>query len=232
MSGKYSSMYRPINTFGNNAANITENNPLSYCLLSSIDSVFQHGAIAYTIDSPEGKQCQAFMSDRCSKNWDGYCEFASTYQKKLLPNNLQPCNQYGDAACNELTGGEILIGNSARKRFLTQEGNQCYLKWQPFDPTVASSPMISFWNNNCNGTTDNCVPVYEVNPNTIDHDVIMNKILNKPIIALDVLVNIYNTSKRKGTFEKLKGTKLYNFFMDKPFQQWNKLRLMKNTPRY
>ena len=40
----------------------------------------------------------------------------------------------------------------------------------------------------------------------------MDKILSKPIIGIDILVNIYNTMKRYGTLVKLKGTKLGTFY--------------------
>jgi hypothetical protein len=40
----------------------------------------------------------------------------------------------------------------------------------------------------------------------------MDKILHKPIIALDILINIFNTMTREGTIVQLKGTKLGKFY--------------------
>ena len=59
----------------------------------------------------------------------------------------------------------------------------------------------------CNGT-----PVYTVNPQTIDDDVVMDKLLAKPNIAPVLLINIYNTMKRRNTLSKLHGTKLGLFY--------------------
>ena len=52
----------------------------------------------------------------------------------------------------------------------------------------------------------------EVNPETIDIDPVMDKILMKPQIAALILVNIYNTMKRKGTLGDLTKTKLGRFY--------------------
>ena len=55
----------------------------------------------------------------------------------------------------------------------------------------------------------------------------MNKILNKPMIAFGLLVNIYNNAVRNNTIDMLKGTKIYNFFQLNDFQDYIKLL---NTP--
>jgi hypothetical protein len=88
------------------------------------------------------------------------------------------------------------------------------MQYEQFDPTVASSPLIAFWS----GNGGSCIPIYAVDPKTIDQDPVMTKILNKPIIAWSVLVNIYNTAKRKNTLNNLKGTRIYKFFMSNQFQ--------------
>jgi hypothetical protein len=91
-----------------------------------------------------------------------------------------------------------------------------------FDPTVASSPMYSEWISGegyCStGGCDNqsntgaCVSVYGVDPVTINSDPLMNKILDKPIIAIDILKRIYVDMKREGTLNQLSGTRLGDFF--------------------
>ena len=106
------------------------------------------------------------------------------------------------------------------------------MKYEPFDPTVSGSPMVSFWSGQCNRHgNESCIPVYEVNPQTIDRDPVMNKILDKPIISWGLLVNIYNTAVRKKTIDSLKGTKIYNFFQSKPFQDYIKLSKMPYNPK-
>ena len=77
--------------------------------------------------------------------------------------------------------------------------------------------MISFWESNGCTYNDQCIPTYEVNPVGIDDDPVMNKILDRPIIGIDILVNIYNTMKRKNTLVGLNGTRLGKFFETNPY---------------
>jgi hypothetical protein len=72
---------------------------------------------------------------------------------------------------------------------------------------VANSPLVRKLN------YGNSYVYYEVDPKTIDEDIVMDKILMKPEIALDLLVNIYNTMKRKKTLKELNDTKIGKFFM-------------------
>ena len=64
----------------------------------------------------------------------------------------------------------------------------------------------------------------------IDSDPVMNKILQKPMIAMNVLLNIYNYRKGSGRLNELKGTKLYNLFMSNWFQQ--SLKVSSTLPSY
>ena len=40
----------------------------------------------------------------------------------------------------------------------------------------------------------------------------MNKLLEKPSIAMDILINIFNTMKENNTLYTLQGTKIGKFF--------------------
>lgn len=212
--------YKRISNFGIGVQNTSEN-PLNYCLIGGLNSSFNNGSTANTIGNPNGANCQSFMSDYCSSEWNDLCEFASTGSITTIPNSLQHNgHDYGNLQPSvKLTTGEILIVNTASKKYLS-EMKGCNVKHESFDPTVAGSPTISFWSGNYNNS---CTPIYEVNPKTIDNDPVMDKILEKPIIALSILVNIYNTANRKNTFENLKGTKIYNFFQSKTFQEYIKI---------
>lgn len=222
--------YKCISNFGQSAANAPTNNPLTYCLLQTVDTGFMHGGIADGIASANGKNCQAFMSQYCANNWDEACEFASNNTSTHTPNNLQKCGSGSQVACEGLTAGEILISNTAAHKYLVSMGGSCSLKYESFDPTVASSPIVGFWEGGCgNQGSGGCVPVYEVNPAEIDNDPVMNKILNKPIIAWAILVNIYNTAVRLNKINNLKGTKLNRFFQTNQFQNYIKLLTSSNT---
>ena len=197
------SNYKSISNFGENVQNNSEN-PLNYCLVNNLNSLFMNGSTANTIGRAHGKNCQAFMSDYCSQNgWDDICEQSSQSDQLFLG----------------LTAGDILIANTASKKYNSNKDENC-ITYEQFDPTVATSPFVSFWKGDC-------IPIYEVNPKTIDDDPVMNKILNKPMIAFGLLVNIYNNAVRNNTIDMLKGTKIYNFFQLNDFQDYIKLL---NTP--
>ena len=203
--------YSSISNFGSNAKSPV-NNPLTYCIMNNMDQRFLHGGHADTLGQ-HSKSCQLFLSEYCANKWDGFCELASKNTSIHYPNNAQSCTNTGDTACRNMTAGESLIYNTAAVKYLIKMHN-AHKKFEPFDPTVPTSPMISYW------VSDNCaagVPEYAVDPKVIDKDIVMNKILAKPIIALNILINIYNTMKRYGTLSKLKGTKLGAFYNSHPY---------------
>ena len=188
--------YRLISSIGQHSQN--NSNPLNYCLVTELDSGFNNGN--YSKITYNSKKCQDFMSTYCSTNWNQICEISSQ--------NLDSVN-------NNVQYGDLLIANTASKKYITEMGG-CNIKYEPFDSTVSNSPLISYW------TGTDCIPVYEVNPQTIDSDPVMNQLLNKPTIAFDILLNIYNTSLRKNTINSLKGTKIYNYFQSESFQNYIK----------
>lgn len=204
--------YRSINKFGQNFKS-DASNPLTYSINDTISQKFTHGGNS-AIYGQNSKPAQAFLGEYCSQHWDGACEIASQNTNKFFPNNVifgniddRPYNFKG------LTSGENVIRNTAANKYLVSMGN-CFPKFEPFDPLVADSPMIKTW---VSGTgVNDCIPVYNVNKDMIDSDVVMDKILAKPTIALDILINIYNTRKRLKTLGELAGTKLGNFFMSNP----------------
>jgi hypothetical protein len=206
------STYRPISQFGSNSY-APSNNPLTYCLNNTMDNRFLHGGNADTLGQ-HSKACQSFLSDYCSEKWDGFCEIASRNTNTNYPNNIQACTGLGDIASKNMNAGDALIRNTASKKYLVSMGN-CKKKYEPFDPTVATSPMISYWISDSCGRT--CVPVYVVDPDKIDSDIVMDKILRNPMIGIDILINIYNTMKRMNTLENLTGTKLGNFYATNPY---------------
>lgn len=207
------SSYSKIINFGPSTHSAV-NNPLTYCLNQTIDSKFLHGSVG-DLYGQNSKHCQIFMSDYCANKWDGYCEYASMNTNIQYPNTLQECDDPSEAVCQGLNAGEILIHNTAKKKYRTASTRQ--QKCEPFDPTVASSPMVCYDIASCGYTTG--VDQYDIlHPDSIDSDIVMNKILAKPQIAIGILVNIFNTMRRKNTLHTLSNTKLGNFFKSRHFQ--------------
>jgi hypothetical protein len=209
------SNYSSISNFGSNV-NVPNNNPLTYCMEDSVDMRFAHSGSNIDIYGPNSKPCQLFMSSYCSDSWDEFCEIASKNTSVSFPDQMQGCDSGSLIACQGLTAGEALIHNTASRKYLLNM-HGAHKKFEPFDPMVANSPMISYW------VPDDCsysnygVPEYAVDPASIDNDPVMNKILNKPIIAMNILINIYNTMKRYGTLSKLKGTQLGQYYSLHPY---------------
>jgi hypothetical protein len=185
--------YKSVSDFGLTEMSLS-NHPLTYCIGNTLDQRFLHGGNPDLYGS-NSRQCQNFMSDYCASGWDNFCESESQNQERSLVSQNH-------------NAGELLIANTAARKYLINMHNAVE-KLEPFDPTVANSPMIRYWVNDCGG---NKIPEYAVDPLTIDNDILMDKILANPKIALHILINIYNTMKRHGTLSGLKTTKLGTFY--------------------
>ena len=203
--------YSTISNFGPNVQSALDN-PITYCLTTGVNNGFLHGSSADEL-AQHSRACQEFMSEYCKQGWNQYCEFASQSGDTSKPNNLLDCYNPGPSNVPNVTDGEALIRNTASKKYLvTMLGGE--LKSQPFDATVANSPLISYWQpaNHYQPLWKTMTPIYAVDPKTIENDIVMHKILNKPHIAFDILINIYNTMKRNGTLQKLLGTRLGSLY--------------------
>jgi len=224
--------YSTISNFGSGAGISAQNDPLTYCLLSGLESGFNHTiGGGSSLLGPNSSHCQLFMSEYCSNKWDGACEYASNDNSTIFPNTVSSCNGpngscNGPGIGNGLTKGQFLLRNTASDKYLVRMSSNCVRNYEPFDPTVAMSPMISKWapsGNSCAGSgncnaSNVCIPEYDVDSKTIDSDVVMNKILSQPWIAIDILINIYNTRMRSKRIRELANTKLGKFFETKEFQ--------------
>lgn len=212
-------MYATINNFGAKSQMSAQSNPLSYCAVTALDSGFNHTLGAgSSLLAPQSTQCQRFMAGYCSAKWDGICEYMSKDVERGGLANGNSIVQSGFNSCfspgvgSALTRGEILIRNSAQERFLKAMSDNCFRDYQPFDPTVGDSPMVGVWKLKPN-QSGVCIPIYALQGNP-DQDVLIDKLLQKPWIALDILMGLYQTTD----LNSIKGTKLYNFFTSQQFK--------------
>lgn len=225
--------YASIGDFGPPVSQMTPmNNPLSYCAVSQLEAGFNHTLNQYV--GPNSSQCQAFMPMYCANKWDGVCEYLSNdTQRGGFANFQQNCNTPSGSCFsapglgNFLSKGQVLIRNTAAEKYLKSMSGNCRREYEPFDPTVAGSPLIGKWVSGAGGCgntancsyTNGCIPIYGVDPATIDNDPVMDKIIANPGIALDILINIYINAVRSGEIKKLVNTKLYKqVFMNRDFQ--------------
>ena len=208
--------YRPINKFGS-ANTDGVNNPLSYCIGDTMDQMFLHGNNSY-LYGQGSRPCQMFLSQYCSEEWDSYCEMACQNNNSYIPNLGTP----GQGKVSEVpyicrTLGEKLVRDTFGHKFLITVLGSKQVS-EPFDPNVANSPHITYWTSSqCQGAGGSCghMPVYNITDDqikTLNTDIVVNKVLDNPQIALDILVNIYSNMKSQNRLNKLKGTKLLRFF--------------------
>lgn len=200
-------MYANISQFGNSEVNslpVFNNDPLTYCIGNNASQRFNHGSTAATFGQ-NSRPCQVYLSQRCAQNWDGVCEYAASPAANHEFSQVAGTMFAGKNQVLGLTPGEVLLRNTAQERFRINMLN-CDLRVEKFDPNNPASPYISYY------VGQNCIPQYGVNPFTIDQDVVMNKILDNPRIAMQMLANIKNTMSQMGTLHLLKGTRLGNFY--------------------
>lgn len=203
------SNYTQILDFGENSQ---INNPLTYCTRINMNHKFLHGSSSNNYGQ-YSVHCNNFMSDYCAEKWDSFCETASRDNKK--------------DGCNLLTEGEKLIKESAEKKYT--KNIKGFKKIQkPFDPNVASSPLINYWvlkkdnSRLYDENVDYDKVIYHININTIDSDKLLNKLINKPYIAPKVIIGLYKSLKESNNLEKISGTKLGKFYK-KNFEVFKKL---------
>jgi hypothetical protein len=223
-------MYRQIGDFAPEVDNAYSRDPLLYCVLDPMDSQFIHGSSGRTFGK-YNRHCSEFLTQRCAENWDEVCEAISKDKEGRFPDEaaaLSAPNGYGAAAAPCLPYGQMIIRQSAFKKFRVQT-NDCNVKCEPFDPTVANSPMVCYETRQacaatsarttdvCLGVSEagECRGVYKILPAQalqLDSDPVMNKILDQPHIAMDLLEAIYGEMRTDGTLGLLRNTRLGKFY--------------------
>lgn len=191
------------------------NNPLTYILPNELDSNFLHGSGAGLYDR-YSKNGQIFAADYCANNWNGVCDLLSLDQQ-YAANSFPLAKGFGGTSAH-VYSGDILIGNTCRTKYLLQvldKYGQTPVKpiISPYNPIQSDGYNISYY-------PDGCVPVYGIkDPKNLDNDPVMQRLLSRPMLAPDVLVNIFNTHTRMGKMKDLLGTNLYKFFKSNYFKQ-------------
>ena len=77
--------------------------------------------------------------------------------------------------------------------------------------------------NTSSNIPESIVSIYKVSTlcKFFEYDnIVMNKIMNNPKIAIYIIINIFNTMKRKGTLHKLSNKRLGFYFMSEGFQSF------------
>jgi len=181
--------------------------PVVASIYKDPDASFDIGAMAY-LYGPTKLNSQLYMAEKCSKNWDGACEFLSRNQDTSKPNsgkiasplfkNVQPPGKE--------TIGDFLVENASVRRFC--DLSSCMIRQEQFDPTNPNSVWISSYG--CCGESE-CLPVC-LPPENPDEDILLNKVLDKPDLHIDLLVNMYKNVKKRGTRDNYKNSRIGHIF--------------------
>jgi hypothetical protein len=220
------SNYTKIFDFGNKINNQVNSpfnaaNPLTYCLLPTMGTQFQHGSsTANLLSAPYSPNCEYFMAERCSVEWDGFCK---AYQV-LNVDTYWPNSGVVDGIAfsvaqeymrnNKPTVGDTLVRNAVNLKLLEYP----FLSYNsiPFDPNTANSPMVKVY------------PNYTSSPSilkklaTIDRDQHIALMLENPTACFDVLARIYLAMLRKETgHEQYKQTIVERYLKNNELQFQN-----------
>jgi hypothetical protein len=194
--------YRSIKDFGKIRS--TSADPWSYCAIQGPDMRFAHPPLGST-HGAHSQNCQAWMAEECAKDWSEMCEYVyQTQNSTSFPNTLN-VNQ-GVSRVNTNTAGQNLLANSVERAFCSY--SNCVPIKQPFDPTVADSPPFTTYVS-ADGDNGNCVPVCSANPETVDNDPLIQKMIQNPEVCSTTITNIFNTAMREGI--SYEGTCLHEY---------------------
>jgi hypothetical protein len=224
--------YKQLDQFAEHINNDYSKDPLFYCTTEFLDSQFQHGGAQGRKFGKYSRHCSEFLAARCAASWDAVCESVSQDSEMRYPNLASPLNGpaytgHQSIASLDLTYGQQILRDAAFKKYKVKSFD-CNLKCELFDPTVPNSPLICYETRTAetsgpdpshlhigNAEAGFCESVYKITPEQaklLDQDPIMNKILNKPEIAMDLLERIYITMKQEKTLQLLHNTRLGHFY--------------------
>jgi hypothetical protein len=216
MSKKYATFKEFGSALNPNIKNpLNASNPLTYCLVPSLNSQFVHGSSsAGMLYSNQNASCMAFMSGRCMKEWDGYCQaYVDLNQDTYWPNmgviDVAAYNNAKNYYNVKPTIGQDLLRNTCYRKFIFVPGQKP--NYTQFDSNVANSPFIEIYNNE--------VAVYSFvkdlgNAKLIDSDPLVQKMLENPLVCMDVIGRIYLAYKNKenGIENQIKDSIIEKYF--------------------
>lgn len=178
--------YSTIGSFGN-CLLVNTNYGYDVCMFDGIDKCFAKGPGPVNNLGPESPNCQAFLAEQCSIEWNPKCELYYRYHNNSNQRYYPNTQAAGNCQVSGLLGDSLLL-NAAGLRFFTVDQNDTYI--QPLDPSNSSSPMItqfigrrSFENEEFSDKFDR---------DTIDTDDIMIRLLQRPKPFVKFLHLIYN----------------------------------------
>lgn len=194
--------YAKYQNFAPTLSHELRTDPQAWSLYDDIDSLFDIGPVAYHHYGPQSLTSQTFMAQKCAGNFDESCEFLAC-DKTIIESNVGKVMATQFTSCpNGTTIGDALVGNSSQRRFC--DLGQCTNIPELFNPLDPSSPVIN--KIVCGEQTDIvCRP-----PSNPDQDILLNKVLDRPDMHVDILLNMHRNSKNDR--DKFVGTRIGRLF--------------------
>lgn len=199
---------------------------LSYSLLSPLDAAFVHGRPGISMGR-YSQQAQEYNSSRCANNWDQACEILSLDTKNQFPNMVSGSNVdlITGSHVRGLTSGEQLVRNTAFKKYRVQVNN-CNLLLAPYNPMTPNAQLYSQqstidagmrnprWSASYGSVpSGTCSSYYSLeNIQNLDSDPVLNKLIQMPYIAQDLLIRIYYQMQKTGKLGMLRGSNIGKFY--------------------
>jgi hypothetical protein len=183
-------MYKNYSTIGNFRDCLLVNTNYGYdvCMYDGIDKGFAKGPGPVDNLGPGSPNCQAFLAEQCSVDWNPNCELYYRTHNQSLERYLPNTYNTSTTACQgPILLGDTLLLNSAKLRFFDNACEQTYAI--PLDPTNYSSPMITRFVNKRPLSEQSLSDRFDVA--TIDSDAIMCRMLQNPKPFLPLLYQIY-----------------------------------------
>jgi hypothetical protein len=207
-------MYSTISNLGKSVDYHTDQaNPLTYCLYPNYNAQWIHGSTTTNLlNTPQCEPCQIYMSERCSNNFDEFCQIyyennRDTFWPNLAGIDVQSQKKAQAFLKYSPTTGDNMIRNSVEKKLFIYPSviNQK----QPFDPNMASSPMITKY------TSNTFAPSWTLHPEMMtqihDDNEHVNLMLSYPYPCFDLLARFHQIYQQNPTgFMTLAGNKSNN----------------------
>jgi len=188
-ASKDRSGYVPNRNFGTALSPALRTDPVASSIYRDVDSFFTEGSLAWR-QGPASEEAQLYMAEKCSKEWDAACEFASRNNDISKPNvGLVQSPVFQQNAPGTMSIGDYLVLNSATRKYCNMDS--CSITESLFNVNDPTSPIVKKIGSM---TTRPCMPVC-VPPENPDNDILLNKVLNEPQKYTDLLLNMYVNCK-------------------------------------
>jgi len=213
-----------------NQSPVDTSNPLTYSVVPTYNTMFLHGASISGLNNRTwSRAAQNFMADYAAIMWDGFCEGYYVLNTDTVWANQAAIDIHAYTLCMAYLGfykptqGEQMLRNAAERRFLCFP--YCPSRKEPFDYTVANSPMVTYFTPLY--TSGPCGIQNLDNPQQIEEDSLMRKMLANPQPCLDVMIRLYSHYRMKNGQMNIQGTTLQRYLEAKALDFENALTHLK-----